>query len=94
MTGFTANVDTLDKVAVDELPKAAQALRASIAVLSDHAPTTRPAQVTAVNLMEREYAAFTQEIGDRQRLGCDTIDLIADALHDIAELYRRVDGQG
>ena len=92
--GFGADVDTLDRVAKTELPAAAQALRALVGIVTDHEPTRRPMQVGAVGAMERQYGAFTEAIGRRQRLGCDRIDQTAEALHDIAVVYRRADGQG
>lgn len=92
--GFSADADTLDRVARTELPSAAQALRALIGIVTDHEPTQRPMRVDAVSAMERQYGAFTEAIGRRQRLGCDRIDQTGEALHDIAVVYRRADGQG
>ncbi len=89
--GFGADVDKLDRVAHTELPAAAHAL---IGIVTDHEPTQRPMRVDAVDAMERRYGAFTEAIGRRQRLGCDRVDQIAAALHDIAAVYRRADGQG
>jgi hypothetical protein len=94
MDGFTTNVDTLDSVARNELPAVADALRAPIGIITDHTQSERPLPVDAVSAMEREYGRFTEAVGDRQRTGCDHIDQIAVALHDIAAVYRRVDGQG
>lgn len=94
MTGFGVDVDTLDRVARNELPAAAEALRAPIAIVTDHAPTARPVRVEAVTAMELVYGAFTEDIGRRQRKGCEHIDQTAEALVDIAAVYRRVDGQG
>jgi hypothetical protein len=92
--GFGVDVDTLGRVARTELPAVADALRAPISIFTDHAPTARPVQVGAVRAMELAYGAFTEDIGRRQRTGCERIDLTAEALYDIAAVYRRVDGQG
>lgn len=72
----------------------AAALRLPIAIIAEHTPTPRPAQVAAVTAVEREYSAFTDDIADRQRTACDRIDATATALREIADVYRRVDGQG
>jgi len=91
--GFTTNVEELARHAA-ALPAVATALRKPIATIAEHTPTPRPARVPAVTAMEREYSAFTDDIADRQRTACDRIDATAEALGEIAEVYRRVDGQG
>lgn len=70
------------------------ALKPRIAVLKDHTPSSRPRNLDAVYQMELAFAQFTNELGDRQQHGCTRIDLTAQALRDIAAVYRRVDGQG
>jgi hypothetical protein len=92
--GFSVQVDLLDEAARTTLPAVADTLRAPIKVMTDHRPTARPMTVDVVSSMEREYGAFTQEIGNRQRAGADIVDATADALRDIVAVYRRVDGQG
>jgi hypothetical protein len=46
-----------------------------------------------VYAMEGWYARFTDNVGKRQRMGCDRIDATANALRDAVNLYRRADGQ-
>ena len=94
MTGFTTDVATIDKVATHEIPAVADALRRPIGTITDHTPMRRPLPVDAVTAMEKAYGAFTEEIGQRQEQGCARIDETATALHDIATVYKRVDGQG
>ena len=53
-----------------------------------------PGEVAAVSVVELEYGRFTEEIASHQRTACDNIDATAETLHEIAALYRRVDGQG
>jgi hypothetical protein len=91
--GFAVSVAELDRLAA-ALPAVADAFRQPIAVLTEHTYTPRPQQVAAVSRAERWYSDFTEEIAKRQRTACDRIVLTAEALHDIAEVYRRVDGQG
>ncbi|MFL6126462.1 hypothetical protein [Actinophytocola sp.] len=91
--GFAVNVAELDRLAA-ALPAVADALRPPIAVLGEHTPTPRPRQIAAVSRLEKWYGTFTQEIAARQRVACDRIVDTAGALHDIAQVYRRVDGQG
>ncbi len=90
---FVTQVGELAKFAV-ELPTVADALRKPIAVLTEHTSTPRPLQVAAVFAAEGQYSLFTEELATRQRTMCDRIDATAEALREIAELYRRVDGQG
>jgi hypothetical protein len=92
-TGFAVDVAELDRLAA-ALPAVADALRPPIAVLEEHSPTARPRQVAAVSRMEKWYGTLTEEIAIRQRTACDRIVATAEALHDIAQVYRRVDGQG
>jgi hypothetical protein len=91
--GFAVQVTELERLAA-ALPAVADALRPPIALLSEHTPTPRPVQLTAVSRVEKWYGSLTQEIANRQRTACDRIVATAEALHDIAQVYRRVDGQG
>lgn len=91
--GFVTNVQELARLAAD-LPAVADALRRPIAVLEEHTYTPRPVAVAAVSNVEREYSAFTDDLARRQRLAADRIDETAQALKEIADVYRRVDGQG
>jgi hypothetical protein len=91
--GFAVNVTELDRLAA-ALPAVADALRPPIALLSEHTPTPRPRQVAAVSRLEKWYGTLTQEVANRQRTACERIVATAAALHDIAQVYRRVDGQG
>ncbi|HEX2130372.1 MAG TPA: hypothetical protein VHH15_02350 [Actinophytocola sp.] len=91
--GFRTNVDELARHAA-ALPAVADALRKPVAVLAEHTATPRPVRVAAVSAMEREYGAFTDDLAERQRTACDRIEATAEALREIADVYRRVDGQG
>jgi hypothetical protein len=91
--GFVTQVGELEKFAA-ELPAVVDALRKPVAVLTEHTPTPRPLQVAAVFAAEGQYSLFTEELATRQRTMCDRIAATAEALREIAELYRRVDGQG
>ena len=90
---FTSNVAELARHAA-ELPQVAANLRKPLAILTEHTATPRPTEVAAVTAMEREYGTFTDEIAKRQRTACDRIEETAQTLAEIADLYRRVDGQG
>jgi hypothetical protein len=90
---FAVSVAELERLAA-LLPGVADALRKPIAVLTEHTPTPRPRQVAAVSRVERAYGTFTEDVVARQRIACDRIAATADALREIAALYRRVDGQG
>jgi len=92
-TAFVTNVGELERYAA-QLPQVAGALRRPVATLTEHTATARPMEVGAVSAMERAYGALTEDIAGRQRVMCDRIDATAEALGEIAALYRRVDGQG
>lgn len=91
--GFATNVAELERYAA-KLPEVAQALRKPIGILREHTPTARPREVAAVSGMEREYGRLTESVAKRQDIMCDRIEATAEALGEIAALYRRVDGQG
>jgi hypothetical protein len=90
---FVTNVAELDRFAA-QLPQVADALRRPVATLTEHTATPRPVAVAAVSVMERTYGALTEDIAARQRIMCDRITATAEALGEIAAVYRRVDGQG
>jgi hypothetical protein len=90
---FVTNVAELDRYAA-QLPQVADALRSPVATLTEHTATQRPMEVAAVSAMERTYGALTDDIAARQRTMCDRIAATAEALGEIAAVYRRVDGQG
>lgn len=92
--GFQADVTELEEIATVTLPHMATIYRAPIAVLSEHTRTERPAEFAEVTLVERAYAAFTEDIATQQRKGVQMIEETAAALREVAALYRRVDGQG
>jgi hypothetical protein len=91
--GFAVDVNDLDTIANVYLPQAADSLRAPIRVITAHEGLEGPGTLSAMYPMEDEYAAFTQSIGNQQRVGCARIDATIEALREIVALYRRVDGQ-
>jgi hypothetical protein len=91
--GFATNVAELQRYA-DVLPRIADALRRPVATLTEHTATPRPMEVAAVSGVERTYGALTEDIAASQRTLCDRITATAEALGEIAAVYRRVDGQG
>jgi hypothetical protein len=91
--GFVTNVAELERYSA-LLPQVADALRKPVATLTEHTATPRPMEVGAVSGMDRAYGALTEDVAARQRIMCDRIDATAEALGEIAAVYRRVDGQG
>ncbi len=91
--GFATNVAELEQYAA-ALSEVANALRQPVATLTEHTPTPRPIQVAAVSAMEGQYVLLTEDIATDQNTMCDRINATAEALGEIAALYRRVDGQG
>ena len=92
--GFEAHLGTLDEVATSLLPAAASILRAPVDVIVSPESIQGSGRFPAMEAMENAYVAFAGAVGGRQWLGCDRIDVAAQALRDIVRLYRRVDGQG
>jgi hypothetical protein len=87
--GFSVQVDELDKAADESLKPVAD-------YLWEVAKQVKRSSVDGGGLAEtftEAYAQYTDEVGDRQAEGCARIDDTADALRDIADLYRRADGQ-
>lgn len=91
--GFAVQVEELERHAA-ELPQVAAAMRTPLAILREHTASPRPKEVAAVSAVERAYGTFTEELANRQSRAADLVDATALALHDIAQVYRRVDGQG
>ncbi len=91
--GFAVEVNELDAIANIYLPQAAYALRVPIGVITAHEGLEGPGRLAAMYSMEDEYAAFTTSIGNQQRVGCERVEATTEALREIIELYRRVDGQ-
>jgi hypothetical protein len=93
MDTFEVNLSELEKIATQDLPSIASALRATANVVMTHEGLEGPGHLDAVYAMEGAYAHFTDSIGNRQRIACDRIDATANALRDAVDLYRRADGQ-
>jgi hypothetical protein len=91
--GFAVDVNELERIASVYLPQAVEVLREPIGVIKSHEGLEGPGQLPEMYPMEDEYAAFTESIGNQQRIGCERIEATIDALREIVELYRRVDGQ-
>jgi hypothetical protein len=91
--GFAVDLNALEDIASKFLPQAVEVLRGPIKVIKSHEGLEGPGRVREVFTMEDEYAAFTDSIGNQQRIGCERIEETITALKEIVELYRRVDGQ-
>ncbi|TDV46204.1 hypothetical protein [Actinophytocola oryzae] len=91
--GFAVEVGELERHAA-ELPQVAAAMRKPLSILREHTASPRPQEVAAVSAVEHEYGTFTEDLANRQSRAADLVDATALALHDIAQVYRRVDGQG
>jgi hypothetical protein len=90
---FEIDLPVVEKIATQDLPSVANALRAPANVLTAHEGLEGPGRLQAVYAMEGAYAHFTDNVGFRQRTGCDRIEATAHALLEIVNLYRRTDGQ-
>jgi hypothetical protein len=91
--GFAVQVGELERHA-RELPQVGAELRKPLAILREHTASPRPQQVAAVSAAEHEYGTFTEDLANRQSRAADLVNATAQALYDIAQVYRRVDGQG
>ena len=91
--GFDVDLVELEKTANGYLPAAVEALRGPIAVITSHEGLEGPGKFAEVGAMEYAYAAFTDDIGGQQRIGCERIEATAQALREIIALYRKADGQ-
>ncbi len=90
---FEVELAELEKIATNNLPSVAGALRGPAAVLLTHEGLGGPGHYPAVDVVQNAYAHFTDVLGNRQQVGCYRIDATAAALKDIAAAYRRADGQ-
>ena len=88
--GFEVQVDELDKAADECLTPVADYLwQRAKEIKKSHLEAGGDMATRLVG----HYNLFVDEIGDRQTDGCARIDDTAKALKDIADLYRRADGQ-
>lgn len=91
--GFAVDLTELDQIANDYLAQAVAVLQGSIDVIKAHEGIEGPGRLEEVSPLQDEYAAFTDSLGNQQRIGCERIEASIEALREIIELYRRVDGQ-
>lgn len=91
--GFAVDLTELDQIANEYLPQAVAVLQGAIGVIKAHQGLEGPGLLAEVSPMQDEYAAFTDSLGNQQRIGCERIEASIEALREIIELYRRVDGQ-
>jgi hypothetical protein len=97
--GFTVDLNEAAKACSREngsLPEAATMLRVPIADVLAYDPLetkAAPADLDVVQRMQGQYHEFCKTIGDRQIRACNIMDDTAEALREIIEVYRRVDGQ-
>ena len=92
--GFAVDLSELDKAANQCLPAAADVLRPPGQLLATYEGLEGSVRGDAAGTMPAAYGSFTWFLGDRQRRICDVIDATAQALQEIAEVYRRTDGAG
>lgn len=97
--GFTVDLNEAAKACdqtTGSLPNAATMLRVPIAdvvAYNGWETSLTPTDFDVVYRMQGVYDDFCQKIADRQIRACDIMDDTAEALRDIVEVYRRVDGQ-
>jgi hypothetical protein len=91
--GFRVNVDELEKLAVEYLPGIATALRAPTEAIATQEDMKGPGSFPQFEDMRGAYENLCEGISQRQMTGSWIIDETANALREIATLYRRVDGQ-
>jgi hypothetical protein len=94
MTGFTADVDEMDKAArwpEGSLPRAVHKLRDPISRLIVHEGFG--VRGDAARGVEAAHQGFCQVLADLQNQACNAMDATAEALREVVELYRRVDGR-
>ncbi|MEV4318275.1 hypothetical protein [Actinocrispum sp. NPDC049592] len=93
MNEFAVELTELEKIATQNLPSVANALRGPATVLLTHEGLGGPGHYSAVDVVQNAYAHFTDTLGNRQRVGCDRVDATATALRAIVAAYWHADGQ-
>lgn len=96
--GFTADINEMDKAAQrpnGSLPRAVHKLRDPISKLIVHEGfgSRGDGQHEAARMVEVAYQSYCEVLAHRHSQACNAMDATTEALREIVELYRRVDGQ-
>jgi hypothetical protein len=94
--GFTADIDEMDKAVKwpdGSLPRAISKLRDPAGILWLHEGFGGQGPREAANRAEVTYQGYCEVLAELQNKACNAMDATAQALREIVELYRRVDGR-
>ena len=91
--GFTVNLNEADQAASQSLPAAASMLRDSVTNLVALVDFEGPNVYSASDRATNQFGLYKEGLGRRQRDIARVVDETAEALKDIVNVYRRVDGQ-
>ncbi len=90
--GFTVDVDKAEKAAKVHLPALVEHLFGQLTNLRAYAPDHGGGAPPEL-INQLVFEGYADLICERLQRGCEIINLTANALAEIVELYRRVDGQ-
>jgi len=94
--GFTADVNEMEKAASwpdGSLPRAINKLRDPVSTLWLHEGFGGRGQRDAAYRAESTYQGYCEVLAELQNEACNAMDATAEALREVVELYRRVDGR-
>lgn len=94
--GFTADITEMEKAARTpdgSLPRAVSRLRDPLSKLIVHEGFGGAGAVDVARAVEVTYQAYCEVLTDLHNDACTAMDATAEALREIVELYRRVDGR-
>ncbi|MPZ82879.1 MAG: hypothetical protein GEV28_21755 [Actinophytocola sp.] len=91
--GFTANLNDADKAATQSLPAAASLIRDPVTYLVSLVDFEGANVYRAADRATNAFGLYKEGLGRRQRDIARVVDETAEALKDIVNVYRRVDGQ-
>ena len=98
--GFTADIVEMEKAANwpdGSLPRSITRMRDPLSTLIQHEGFGGRGQLHTefgpASGVEATYKGYCETLADLQNQACNALDGVAEALREIAELYRRVDGR-
>ena len=98
--GFTADIDEMEKAASwpnGSLPRTIARMRDPLSTLMLHEGFGGRGQLHAefgpASGVELTYKSYCETLAELQNQACGALDTVAEALSEITELYRRVDGR-
>ena len=91
---FTIDLDQAEQAATQQLPMVAEMLREPVNILRTHEGMSGFSDFPPATSVQNCYSAITDFLSVRQAAASYSVSATAEALKQIVDVYRRIDGQG